>query len=288
MIAAFVIAALLFTLGIVAWALKQRYPHNEDPIVTAIDALLPQTQCAQCGYPGCRPYAEALARSEAATNLCPPGGTTLFDALNNLLQPDTAVQPPSKVLSLLAVIDESECIGCALCLPPCPVDAIVGAAGQMHTVIDAQCTGCELCVPACPVDCISMLNIPTEIPASPIPIDSGLGCIACGRCNDSCPLDLPAQSLLSAIENQSTSITAGLDIDRCIECGLCDKACPSAIPLALIFGTEKQSRARSVEETAAKANLKARYEKHTVRLEKAVAQQSDRRAERLEGSRPWQ
>jgi electron transport complex protein RnfB len=125
-----------------------------------IDALLPQTQCARCGYPGCRPYAQAMARGEADINQCPPGGAATIAALAALLRraplplnPANGVEGPP----LVARIDESACIGCVKCLPPCPVDAIVGARQQMHTVILALCTGCELCVAPCPVDCISLV-----------------------------------------------------------------------------------------------------------------------------------
>jgi Na+-translocating ferredoxin:NAD+ oxidoreductase subunit B len=125
-----------------------------------IDALLPQTQCTRCGYAGCRPYAEAIAAGNADINQCPPGGTPTIGLLSKLLQrpalplnPDNGIEGPL----LLAVIDEERCIGCAKCLPPCPVDAIVGARKQMHTVIAALCTGCELCVAPCPVDCIAMI-----------------------------------------------------------------------------------------------------------------------------------
>lgn len=134
-----------------------------------IDALLPQTQCTRCGYPGCRPYAEAIARGEAEINQCPPGGATTIAALAGRLAreplPLNAANgtegPP-----LVAVIDEDACIGCAKCLPPCPVDAIIGARKHMHTVVMALCTGCELCVAPCPVDCISMVVRP-EIPEAP-------------------------------------------------------------------------------------------------------------------------
>ena len=125
-----------------------------------IDALLPQTQCTRCGYAGCRPYAEAVAAGAANINQCPPGGAATIDRLARLLDrpalplnPDNGIEGPP----LLAVIDEERCIGCAKCLPPCPVDAIVGARKQMHTVISALCTGCELCVAPCPVDCIAMV-----------------------------------------------------------------------------------------------------------------------------------
>jgi electron transport complex protein RnfB len=129
--------------------------------VAAIDRLLPQTQCARCGYPGCRPYAQAIADGAADIDRCPPGGDETIAALASLLgrplvplAADLATVDPTAV----ADIDESRCIGCALCLPACPVDAIVGAAGYMHTVIADQCSGCELCIPVCPVDCIAMIG----------------------------------------------------------------------------------------------------------------------------------
>jgi Na+-translocating ferredoxin:NAD+ oxidoreductase subunit B len=125
-----------------------------------IDALLPQTQCTRCGYGGCRPYAEAVAAGGAQINQCPPGGAQTIAALAALLQrPALPLNPRNGVEGpqLLAQIDEAACIGCARCLPPCPVDAIIGAPKQMHTVVAALCTGCELCVAPCPVDCIVMV-----------------------------------------------------------------------------------------------------------------------------------
>jgi electron transport complex protein RnfB len=124
-----------------------------------IDALLPQTQCTRCGYGGCRPYAAALARGEAAINRCPPGGEAGIMALAKLLgRPRLPLDPQCGTAQDPAVawIDESACIGCARCLPVCPVDAIIGARRHLHSVIEAECTGCELCVPSCPVDCILM------------------------------------------------------------------------------------------------------------------------------------
>lgn len=125
-----------------------------------IDALLPQTQCTRCGYQGCRPYAEAIACGEAEINQCPPGGSATIAALAALLQRDPLRLNPANGVEeppLVALIDEATCIGCAKCLPPCPVDAIIGARKQMHTVVTALCTGCELCIAPCPVDCISMV-----------------------------------------------------------------------------------------------------------------------------------
>ena len=128
-----------------------------------IDAVLPQTQCEQCGYHGCRPYAEAIARGEAAINQCPPGGAAGIEKLAALLQqPVLPLNPANGVEKprLLARIVEADCIGCTKCIQACPVDAIVGAAKLMHTVVADDCTGCELCVPACPVDCIVLLPMP--------------------------------------------------------------------------------------------------------------------------------
>jgi electron transport complex protein RnfB len=125
-----------------------------------IDALLPQTQCTRCGYGGCRPYAEAIANDGAQINQCPPGGAATIESLAKLLHREPLPLNPANGIegpALVAQIEEALCIGCAKCLPPCPVDAIVGARKQMHTVILELCTGCELCVAPCPVDCIRMV-----------------------------------------------------------------------------------------------------------------------------------
>ena len=137
-----------------------------DPIAILterIDALLPQTQCEQCGYHGCRPYAEAIARGEAPINRCPPGGVAGIEKLAVLLdQPVLPLDPEHGIEKprTLARIVEADCIGCTKCIQACPVDAIVGASKLMHTVLADDCTGCELCVPACPVDCIVLLPMP--------------------------------------------------------------------------------------------------------------------------------
>lgn len=132
----------------------------KNPLIEKIDAILPQTQCRQCGYQGCKPYAEAIAAGDANINQCPPGGEAGIHALARLtgisyqsLNPIHGEHKPKA----LAVIDEAVCIGCTLCLQACPVDAILGANKQMHTVIASECTGCELCIAPCPVDCISMV-----------------------------------------------------------------------------------------------------------------------------------
>jgi electron transport complex protein RnfB len=131
-------------------------------LIDAIDALLPQTQCTQCGYRGCRPYAEAVARGEAEINQCPPGGAALIRKLGRLLdRPETPLNPAHGIEKprAAALIDETRCIGCMLCIRACPVDAIVGTAKRMHTVLTEFCTGCELCLPPCPMDCIDMVEL---------------------------------------------------------------------------------------------------------------------------------
>lgn len=163
--ALFVMAVVAIVLGSILGYSAIKFRVEGNPIIDEIDAVLPQTQCGQCGYPGCRPYAEAIASGEAEINLCPPGGEDGIQKLAELLGVDPipfggdgVVKPKS-----VAFIDENTCIGCTLCIQACPVDAIVGAAKQMHTIIESECTGCELCVAPCPVDCISMHPIEDKI-----------------------------------------------------------------------------------------------------------------------------
>ncbi len=138
-----------------------RFRVEGNPIVEEIDAILPQTQCGQCGFAGCHPYAEAIAKGEADINRCPPGGQMVISQLADLLgmdpKPLDSAVGEAVEQKVVAVIEEQWCVGCTLCIQACPVDAIVGAAKQMHTVIARECTGCKLCVPACPVDCIRMV-----------------------------------------------------------------------------------------------------------------------------------
>ncbi|MDF1758137.1 MAG: RnfABCDGE type electron transport complex subunit B [Legionellaceae bacterium] len=130
--------------------------------VKDIDALLPQTQCGECGYPGCMPYAQAMAAGMAELNLCPPGGVKTIVRLGELLQKDVtdhlAIAEQTAKAPLVAKIREEDCIGCTKCITACPVDAIIGTGKHMHTIINVECTGCELCVEPCPVDCIDMVE----------------------------------------------------------------------------------------------------------------------------------
>ncbi|MFC3282603.1 electron transport complex subunit RsxB [Litchfieldella rifensis] len=134
-----------------------RFRVEGDPVVERIDALLPQTQCGQCGYPGCKPYAEAISQGDEI-NKCPPGGEATIAALADLLGREAKpLDGEAQDVPRVAYIREDECIGCTKCIQACPVDAILGAARHMHTVIVEECTGCDLCVDPCPVDCIDML-----------------------------------------------------------------------------------------------------------------------------------
>jgi len=159
------ILAVLFG-GVLGFA-SVRFKVEGNPVVDQIDALLPQTQCGQCSYPGCRPYAQAIAENEEKINKCPPGGEGTIQAIADLLgvdpEPLDAEHGEEKDSKMVAVIREEECIGCTKCIQACPVDAILGAAKQMHTVIADECTGCDLCLDPCPVDCIDM-----------VPVDHGL------------------------------------------------------------------------------------------------------------------
>ena len=164
MLAALILFIMIsVALGALLGYAAKRFEVDEDPLVEQIDALLPQTQCGQCTYPGCKPYATAIAIGEADINQCPPGGEATIKQLADLLgveakplNPENGVE---EELPTVAVIDETTCIGCTLCIQACPVDAILGAAKQMHTVIASECTGCDLCLPPCPVDCIDMVPV---------------------------------------------------------------------------------------------------------------------------------
>ena len=156
--------AILF--GALLGFAAEKFKVVGDPIVEQLDELLPQTQCGQCGFPGCRPYAEAIANGDEI-NKCPPGGQSTINAIANLLDvpaPELdAEHGEESEVKTVAYIREDECIGCTKCIQACPVDAILGAAKLMHTVIADECTGCDLCVEPCPVDCIDMLPVEETI-----------------------------------------------------------------------------------------------------------------------------
>ena len=181
----------LLALGLAFGALlgfaSVKFKTEGNPLAEQINSLLPQTQCGQCGYPGCKPYADAIAGGDAI-NKCPPGGQETIDALANLLdvepQPLDAEHGEEKD-PRVAYIREDECIGCTKCIQACPVDAILGAAKQMHTVIADECTGCDLCVEPCPVDCIDMIPRKTGIQHWQWPQPEAPGSAALGSINRS-------------------------------------------------------------------------------------------------------
>jgi electron transport complex protein RnfB len=160
------LTGLAVVFGLLLGFASVRFKVESDPIVDKVDAILPQTQCGQCGFAGCRPYAEAIASGEADINRCPPGGEAVIMALSDLLGVDPKPlddEVGAEKAKLVAIIDEQICIGCTLCIQACPVDAILGAAKQMHTIIESECTGCELCVEPCPVDCIHMRPLKEDL-----------------------------------------------------------------------------------------------------------------------------
>ncbi len=158
-----ILLALAAIFGVILGFAAVHFKVDEDPVVDQIDNILPQTQCGQCSYPGCRPYAEAIANGDEI-NKCPPGGEATIHALAELLGRDFVAldeEHGEEKGKRVALIREAECIGCTKCIQACPMDAILGAAKQMHTVIADECTGCDLCIEPCPVDCIDM--VPVEV-----------------------------------------------------------------------------------------------------------------------------
>ncbi|MDT0593920.1 electron transport complex subunit RsxB [Glaciecola petra] len=163
-IALLIVAIIALVLGAGLGFAAIKFKVESDPLVEQIDNILPQTQCGQCGYPGCRPYAEAIANGDEI-NKCPPGGEATIKDLASLMGVEAKPLDSAhgvEDIKKVAYIREDECIGCTKCIQACPVDAIVGAAKQMHTVIIDECTGCDLCVDPCPVDCIDMLALTPE------------------------------------------------------------------------------------------------------------------------------
>lgn len=165
LIAILVLGGLSALFGALLGYASIKYKVEGDPLVEQLDDLLPQTQCGQCGYPGCKPYAEAVAHGEAI-NKCAPGGDDVIKKIADLM--GVEVQPldgnhEADNSPKVAFIIEEDCIGCTKCIQACPVDAILGTTKQMHTVIEDECTGCDLCVAPCPVDCIEMRPIEATI-----------------------------------------------------------------------------------------------------------------------------
>ncbi|MCG7495907.1 electron transport complex subunit RsxB [Vibrio sp. Of7-15] len=161
-IAVLAVAILAAIFGLILGFASVRFKVEADPIVDQIDTILPQTQCGQCGYPGCRPYAEAIANGDDI-NKCPPGGQATIEKLADLMgvEVQESAHDEDKSIKKVAFIHEDQCIGCTKCIQACPVDAIVGGTKALHTVIKDECTGCDLCVAPCPTDCIEMIPLET-------------------------------------------------------------------------------------------------------------------------------
>lgn len=253
----------LVTLSALSLVFSRRHlAPDEDRVVEELNSLLPQTQCAQCGYPGCRPYAEALADG-APVNLCPPGGQETAQQLAAKLGRSSEPLILEEPAPVLARIVESECIGCTLCISACPVDAIVGAAQKLHTVLSDVCTGCELCLPPCPVDCIELDALP-RIEGPEFPTET-MACINCGFCVTACPRTL--QPHLLYLSSQAPEIPDELRLEDCIECRRCDQVCPSQIPLTSAFQAAKHKQAGRHQVKKAAAFNEARYQARQSRLD---------------------
>lgn len=249
----------------------RKFTTESNDIVEQILRELPQTQCAQCGYPGCRPYAEAIEAGDVI-NRCPPGGTQTISVLADLLGRPTAPLDTTHGdgLARIAVIREADCIGCTLCMPACPVDAIIGAPQMLHSVINDDCTGCELCIAPCPVDCIDMQDVAEANAPQPNP-PVGAPCIHCGDCIAACPRDLAPQQLF--LQRNSLVSLDALNLENCIECGRCDRVCPSAIPLTKTFGLAKAEFEERREHRIHASEILSRVDRHQTRQQ---ARQSTR------------
>ena len=275
-------------IGAVLGFVAKKFRLESDPVVTRINDLLPQTQCGQCGYPGCKPYAEAIAAGDVI-NKCPPGGESTISQLADLLNipalplDESYGQPGVKKV---AFIREAECIGCAKCIPACPVDAILGAPKYMHTVIESECTGCDLCIEPCPVDCIDLM--PLEPYTTPIKTveelnnEEILACINCALCVDECPVDILPHELYWACRGNDLAGAETLKLMHCIECGKCDRVCPSSIPLVEYYQAAMQSLNTQQTEKVQAGNAKQRFELHQQRMETLKIEEEQRRQKRAE------
>lgn len=269
------------TLGLGLGWTATRFRPDPDLITDWIDALLPQTQCGRCSYPGCKPYAEAIAADQADINRCPPGGREGILALASLLgrepkplNPTHAALVPPRI-----VIDEQRCIGCTLCIQACPVDAIVGASKLMHTVIESECTGCELCLPPCPVDCIDIIDtVPvTGVATTP---GAGVACINCGACIETCPASLWPQQLHRLIRDGQLSEAQDYGLTECIECGDCDVVCPSRIPLLEWFHKGKAELHLWEQENQATRLAGKRFTDRKTRLARLETERNEKMQQR--------
>ena len=274
----------LFFGGLLGFA-AHKFKTTTNPLIDQINNLLPQTQCAQCGYPGCKPYAEAII-SGAKINLCPPGGDDTILQLANLLDVDPLPldqELAKEAAPKVAVIREAECIGCTFCIQACPVDAILGATQQMHSVITSECTGCELCEAPCPVDCIDFIPLKNP-PINALPEKSltEQACIRCGLCVDACPVDLLPQQLFWFAQGKDYDKAKEHRLMDCIECGLCHAVCPSHIPLVQYYQSAKIAIHDQDLKLRKAQEIKQRVDYRDQRLAKDSAIAEQRRLARAE------
>ena len=237
-------------------------------LANSIERVLPQTQCTACGYAGCRPFAEALAAGLAPVDGCTPGGLPLKRRLQALTGQTVEAGPNALTLTplprpLRAVIRERDCIGCTKCIAPCPVDAILGAPKQMHSILTELCTGCGLCLPPCPVDCIELepaqvaVAWPREDSAAAIAVRAGAdiaACTACGDCAAACPCALAPAPLARALARADLEDAEMLGLARCTGCGRCAEVCGERIPLTAYF-IQGKAMADAVNWQAEQASL---------------------------------
>ncbi len=253
-------------------------------LADSINQHLPQTQCSACGYPGCRPFADALAVGLAPVDGCSPGGLPLKRRLQLLT--GQAVEASANALTqtalplpLRAVIRERDCIGCTKCIAPCPVDAILGAPKQLHSVLTELCTGCGLCLPPCPVDCIELVPAQTQITwpraesaaASAIRTGADItACTACGDCASACPCALAPAPLARALANADLEAAETLGLARCSGCGRCAEVCGERIPLTAYF-IQGKAMAEAVNwQTEQASTALDRQQRRAVRETRAV------------------
>ncbi len=284
---ALILIAIIF--GALLGFAAQKFKVISSPLIDQINDMLPQTQCAQCGYPGCKPYAQAISAGEAI-NLCPPGGEATIIELANLLDMEAVAldnrhgqDTEAEDLPKVAIIREEECIGCTFCIQACPVDAILGGPQQMHSVIASECTGCELCVAPCPVDCIDIKVLPNK--PSKTPPEKSLSeqaCIRCGICVDVCPVDLLPQQLFWYSQGKAYDKAKQHRLMDCIECGLCHAVCPSHIPLVQYYQAAKSAIYDQEAKHQQAQVVRQRFEFREQRLAKEEALAEKRRQARAE------